>query len=158
MNPTQSTHERWLPVLEYEDSYEVSDRGNVRSVSREITMKNGVPRKVKGKVLRQVTNGKYGYRGVSLGRANRKFVHRLVADAFLGLREGEEVDHINGDTSDNSISNLRCVSHAENMKLQRDRKPLCKRGHRYDEVGFWNVYGRRECGECRRIRDRKRRR
>ena len=149
--------ENWRPIPGYEGSYEVSDQGNVRSLDRIITQKNGLQRQKEGRTLRQIPNGKYGYLAVSLGRTNRKFVHRLVATAFLDLKENEEVDHINGNTADNTLSNLRCVSHSENMKFQRERKPLCKRGHRFAEVGFWNANGRRECGECRRIRDRKRR-
>lgn len=142
-------------VRGYERAYEVSDRGNARSLDRVITMTNGVPRPIKGRVLRPVTTSRYGYRAVSLGRGRRLFIHRLVAAAFLGLKADQEVDHMNGDTTDNSLSNLRCVTHAENMRLQRERKPLCQRGHRYDEVGFWNANGRRECGECRRIRERR---
>lgn len=150
------TNENWKPIPGYEDSYEVSDRGNVRSIDRKFIMKNGVKRHVKSRILSQTPNGRYGYMGVNLGNGNRKYVHRLVASAFLDLEKGDEVDHINGDTSNNSLSNLRCVTHADNMKLQRERKPFCKRGHKYEDVAFWRPDGRRECGECRRIRDRNR--
>ena len=44
-------------------------------------------------------------------------VHSLVAEAFLGPRpEGYDIDHINGDKTRNEASNLRYVTHTENMR------------------------------------------
>ena len=43
-------------------------------------------------------------------------VHRLIAAAFLGApKDGEEVNHIHGDKSNNSVDNLEWVSHADNL-------------------------------------------
>lgn len=42
-------------------------------------------------------------------------VHKLVANAWIGF-EFMELDHINGDKTDNRAENLRYVSHSENMK------------------------------------------
>lgn len=55
----------------------------------------------------------------AVGFADGKKVklHRLIAAA----RAGEEVDHINGDSLDNRKDNLRCCSHAENMRNQKAR-------------------------------------
>ena len=57
-----------------------------------------------------------GYRLVNLsGIRIPKLVHRLVAEAFipnpLGLRD---VDHIDGNKTNNRVENLRWVSHKEN--------------------------------------------
>lgn len=42
-------------------------------------------------------------------------VHRLVYMTFVGeIPEGMQVDHINGDASNNNLDNLRCVSPKEN--------------------------------------------
>lgn len=44
-------------------------------------------------------------------------VHRLVAETFLSNPKGyTEIDHINRDKSDNSVENLRWVTHSENMR------------------------------------------
>lgn len=49
-------------------------------------------------------------------------VHRLVAEIFLGeIAKGMEVDHIDGDRTNNSLTNLRIVTHAENIKNAKER-------------------------------------
>ena len=49
-------------------------------------------------------------------RNTTTLVHRLVAEAFLSNPNGyTEIDHINRDKSDNSVTNLRWVTHSENM-------------------------------------------
>ena len=55
-----------------------------------------------------------------VGVCGRKFqVHRLVAHAFLGAPPSEaawEVNHIDGNGSNNRIDNLEWVSHSENIR------------------------------------------
>lgn len=49
-------------------------------------------------------------------------VHRIVAEVFLGkIDKGMEVDHIDGDRTNNRLSNLRIVSHSENIKSAKER-------------------------------------
>jgi len=59
-----------------------------------------------------------GYPVVSLWRNNkqyRRYVHRLVARAFLGvIPEGMHVAHMDGTKNNNRLSNLRVVTCAEN--------------------------------------------
>lgn len=46
-----------------------------------------------------------------------KAIHRLVLHAFLGpCPEGQEVNHIDADRTNNNRPNLEYVSHSENMK------------------------------------------
>lgn len=48
-------------------------------------------------------------------------IHRLVAESFIRpLKDGEEVNHINGDKFDNSIANLEIVSRENNNKKYID--------------------------------------
>lgn len=69
--------------------------------------------------LKQFNDGR-GYMKVKLckDRVEKTIsVHRLVATAFLeNPHEKEEVNHIDGNTFNNSLSNLEWVTPKENMK------------------------------------------
>ena len=94
------------PVAGYEAEYAVSDTGVVFSVRR------------RNKVRATQIN-RYGYEQVVLlrgGGAVTKYVHRLVAEAFLGVAPGMEVNHKNGIRSDNAADNLEWVTKSQNIK------------------------------------------
>ena len=123
--------ERWEPVKGFEGYYEVSSKGRVRSVDRvvldKITDKGALYRALHGKVLSPNTGaggrGAVRYSMVYLSKDGikyPKYVHRLVAEAFIdNVENKKEVDHINKNTSDNSIDNLRWVTHQENIKYSK---------------------------------------
>lgn len=55
------------------------------------------------------------YLSVCVENKNRS-VHRLIAETFIENPEGKPcVDHINRNKDDNSVENLRWVTHAENQ-------------------------------------------
>ena len=69
----------------------------------------------------QVVNVKHnasGYLQVNVPiRNTTPLVHRLVAEAFIDNPQGyTEIDHLNRNKSDNSVTNLRWVTHSENMR------------------------------------------
>lgn len=56
----------------------------------------------------------------------KKYVHVVVAEAFIGeCPHGHQVDHLDGNTSNNDISNLQYVSKSDNNKraYKAGRKP-----------------------------------
>lgn len=61
-----------------------------------------------------------GYLAVCVKREGRKhtyYVHRLVAEAFLGApSDCNEVNHLDGDKSNNHISNLEWTTHSKNLQ------------------------------------------
>ena len=61
-----------------------------------------------------------GYLTVKIG-TKTKLVHRLVAAAYLGNVDGLQVDHMDGDRSNNSVDNLQIVSRAENLRRRNTR-------------------------------------
>ena len=101
--------ELWKDIEGFE-GYQVSNQGNVRSLK-----KGKEP-----KILKPYDNG-YGYLKVDLYKNNKQYkkrVHKLVAEAFIpNTTEGKtEVNHINGNKTDNRLINLEFVSRSENIK------------------------------------------
>ena len=57
------------------------------------------------------------YLRVGLGRGCKKYVHRLVADAFIGpCPAGKQINHKDGNPQNNSINNLEYVTPKENIE------------------------------------------
>jgi len=110
--------ERWIPIVGWESFYAISDAGNVYSYRRK-------------KVLVGFRGGK-GYVQITLAdiprRKQRKYIHALVAEAFLPSRPGPrfEVNHINLDKTDNRVVNLEWVAHSRNQAHAASRNRMLK--------------------------------
>lgn len=113
--------QEWRIIPDYPE-YAVSNIGNIA------TIKTGK--------LRSLSNHK-GYKQCMLrkdGKAYNRFVHRLVASAFLPAPEkGQVIDHINGIRNDNRVENLRWCSVTDNLHFPLARqhrehlqKPCCQ--------------------------------
>lgn len=50
-------NEIWVDIIDYENFYQISNLGNVRSLDRIINTKNGL-RKIKGKLISPTKDGK----------------------------------------------------------------------------------------------------
>ena len=63
------------------------------------------------------------------GTRKLKLVHRLVAEAFIGPRPaGMDIDHVDGNRSNNHYTNLEYVTHSENLKRAWVRKLAKEKG------------------------------
>lgn len=101
--------EVWKPIKGYENEYLVSNLGQVKSLDR--IRKNGLK---KGKVLKPIRHSN-GYLRVHLNRKDY-FIHRLVAQAFIENPLNKEyVNHIDGDKTNNNVTNLEWTTPSENM-------------------------------------------
>lgn len=96
----------------------VSNSGRVMSVPA-MQVRRGTSYYKPGKEVQHHDNGR-GYRVISLFRDGVQFqttVHRLVATAFIPNPEGlPEVNHIDGDKSNNCVTNLEWVTKSENAQ------------------------------------------
>jgi hypothetical protein len=114
------TYEKWMPVLGYEDLYEVSSFGRVKSCEKEVWNPRGWYNKYPERILKtRVT--KTGYVQVHIcsdGVGVTTSVHRLVAFAFFGEPPGNkyQVNHKNGIKTDNRPENLEWVTAKENIQ------------------------------------------
>lgn len=103
--------EIWKTVQGYENKYEVSNLGRVKSLER-IDRYN---RKIEEKILapRKHTGG---YLRVQLSRKDF-YIHRLVAQAFIpNLENKKYINHIDGNKTNNKVENLEWCTANENMK------------------------------------------
>ena len=82
-----------------------------------------------GRIFRQLSNGSWKETGKSISRgylqvgiAGKNYpVHRLIWEAFNGpTHDGMEIDHINRIRTDNSLENLRLVTHTQNNRNRKD--------------------------------------
>lgn len=65
-------------------------------------------------------------------------IHRIVAETFLGsIPEGYDVDHIDGDKSNNSVTNLEIVTHQENMRRYYELRRKSGVAITYNMHGRW---------------------
>lgn len=136
----QHSHEEiWKPIVGWEELYEVSDHGRVRSLDRTTPTKNGRTAILRGRVLRATANSN-GYKIAILQsgpRRSAKRVHRLVLEAFVGpCPDGMQVCHSDGNRVNNSLGNLRYGTTSENRldsvkhgTHPHASKTHCPRGH-----------------------------
>ena len=114
---TEKELEQWKDIKGYEGRYQASNLGRIRSLNRSVINCRGRKQIIKEKVLKP-ENVFDGYERVCLCRNGKPKHHRvatLVYEAFNGpVPEGKELDHINGERTDNRLENLRVVSHLEN--------------------------------------------
>lgn len=100
----------WRSIPGWEECYEISDAGQIRSV------RSGPGTHV-GRILRQWINNK-GYPKVMLcrnGGGQQQYVHRLVAFAFLGpCPDGQIVHHRDHNPLNSHVSNLEYASPSAN--------------------------------------------
>lgn len=128
--------ENWKDVIGYKGVYQVSDLGNVKSLSRIVKFNSGLG-KTKERILK-CNNFTGQYSLVSLCKENikeTKFIHILVAIAFLNHKPcGMElvINHIDFNKLNNRADNLEIVTSRVNCN-----KKHIKSSSKYTGV-YWN--------------------
>ena len=112
--------EIWKDIAGYENLYQVSSFGNIRSKDRTIKRNSNYTGNLplKGRLLKPTINNA-GYKRVSLCKSGRQksfFVHRLVATAFIDNPQGLPfVNHKDENKLNNHVSNLEWCTNEYNM-------------------------------------------
>lgn len=126
--------EIWKPIAGFENEYEVSNYGNVRSVDRIVFIprrnKTIQPVEFKGITLKPNIMHQNGYLYVDLMRnqtKTRRSIHRLVAQAFLENPEQLPcVNHKDESRDNNCVDNLEWCTAKYNSnygtRIERQKK------------------------------------
>jgi hypothetical protein len=113
-----NTQELWRSVVGWEDLYEVSNLGRVRSIVRVLPNWRGGVRRYGGKQLKPIRRYD-GYLVVNLSNAGVRRtvgIHQLVLEAFVGpCPHGFDACHNDGSRDDNQACNLRWDTRRNNM-------------------------------------------
>jgi len=101
----EKVEEVWSDIKGYENLYQVNVFGEIKSIYNNIILKPWI--------------NSCGYMNIKLsvkGKRKNKQIHRLVAEAFISNDENKkEVNHIDGNKSNNNINNLEWVTRNENI-------------------------------------------
>lgn len=117
-----------MPVKNYEGLYEVDSLGNVFSIIQDAHRRK--------RKLKEFSN-KRGYLKVNLydysGHCNKKYIHRLVAEAFIpNPKNKPNVNHIDFNVKNNSVKNLEWCTQSENILH------TMRAGRYVDNISKWN--------------------
>jgi|LakMenEpi03Aug12_release.lakeMendotaPanAssembly.Ray.scaffolds.fasta_scaffold934646_1 hypothetical protein len=114
----------WASVPGYEGFYEVSNYGDVRSLTRSVPYGRHKGMVYKGRDIKQFVAAKYlCVKLAKAGVTKTAYVHELVLLAFVGERPnlGQrcEIRHLDGNKMNNKLENLKYGTIKENAE---DRK------------------------------------
>ena len=108
--------EEWRDIEGYENLYQVSNLGRVKSVERTVRIGRGY--RIIPERIRKARKNNCGYLYVGLNKDGKKkqyFVHRLVATAFCDNLMGyTEVNHKDEDKQNNCMENLEWCTSKQN--------------------------------------------
>lgn len=110
--------EIWKDVPGYNNWYQCSNLGRVKSKDRDVVYSNGHTHHYIGQILKSSIQ-QQGYCTVGIrdnsGHTKTVAIHRLVAITFLpNPYNKREVNHIDGDKTNNSVANLEWATTLEN--------------------------------------------
>jgi hypothetical protein len=112
-------NEIWKPISGYEDIYEISNWGRVKSLSRDIVYETGHSQRMHEKVLK-LQKHTHDYKSIGLhdNKVQATFlVHRIVGEHFVDNPYNYQwINHKDGDKSNNYYKNLEWCTPSDNSK------------------------------------------
>ena len=120
MNGHFVMQEIWKDIEGYEGVFEISNFGRVKSLARKTKNGQGL-RPVKERIRKTHSHPNLGYWLITLKhpsseKSDRRYVHRLVAQAFIPNPESKpQVNHRDGDKKNSRVENLEWATSSENL-------------------------------------------
>lgn len=108
----------WKSISGYEGYYEISDKGEIRSIDRICTDTKGRKRHRPGILLKPdiAANGYYRVTLAKEGKKVQKYLHRLIAEHFIPNPNNlPQVNHKDGNKLNCNIENLEWVTEKDNV-------------------------------------------
>lgn len=138
--------EKWKSIRGFEEYYEVSDKGNVRSLSRKVIHKNGRIHYYYSQKIKPFISCGYRRVGLTIKRYKKHFfIHELVSIAFIGNRpNGLQINHKDAIKTNNIVENLEYLTRKQNAQ-HAVKKGLYKGNRR--ESKYTDII----CGWCKKI-------
>lgn len=111
--------EIWKPLVGWENIYEISNYGRIKSLDRYVNQ-SGHKRFCKGQLIKPTLH-KTNYCMVTLRNSGIQKVcklHQLVMNTFNPNTTNRklEINHIDGNTTNNRLDNLEWCTHKENLQ------------------------------------------
>lgn len=111
--------EKWKDIQGYENLYQISNLGRVKSLKRTVIRKHNSILNLKERILKQQNMN--GYKFVRLSKNNKTkqhLVHRLVATHFIdNPNKYKEINHKDENKENNVWYNLEWCTHKYNINF-----------------------------------------
>jgi hypothetical protein len=110
--------EIWKDIVGYENIYQCSSFGNIKSICRVTIDKNGFEKKIKNRILKPLSQ-KSGHLHVALcknGKVKTCLIHRIIGSSFLEKNNEDEsqIRHLDGNPKNNNVKNLKWGTRSDN--------------------------------------------
>lgn len=109
--------EIWKDIKNFENMYQISNYGRVKSIKRVRKLNNDKIANVKERILKPTYIN--GYQRVVFSKNGKRynyFIHRLVAEAFISNHNNyKEINHKDENKKNNCVNNLEWCNHSYNI-------------------------------------------